>query len=165
MSGRASRNKGADAEREVSRIIKDRLGIDTHRTPLSGGMSWKGDVQGLPGHHIEIKRAETLCLPAWLRQAEADAPDGTIPTLIFRQSRQPWRVVVELDHFLNLLEESYASQRAEAAEPQPGDRPAVAAEPDRDPADAGAACPHNWWRMGSGGLACLLCRAVYPVSP
>lgn len=108
MSGRKSRNKGANAEREVAAIIKQRLGYDCHRTPLSGGMQWKGDVQGLPGHHVEIKRAETLSIPAWLRQTESDAPKGTVPLLVFRQSHQPWRVVLTLDDYLTLLPASDA---------------------------------------------------------
>lgn len=104
MSGRRNRNKGANAEREVARIINERLGLALHRTPLSGGMQWRGDVQGLPGHHVEVKRCETYKLDAWLKQTEEDAPEGTVPLLVFRKSHQPWRVVMSLDHYLDVLE-------------------------------------------------------------
>lgn len=104
MSGRRSRNKGANAEREVAKIISDTLGIPLlRRTPLSGGMDWKGDVVGWPGYHAEVKRQERISLPAWIEQAEADCPEGSIPLVIYRQSHQPWRVVIQLDAFLKTL--------------------------------------------------------------
>jgi Holliday junction resolvase len=103
LSGRSSRNKGANAEREVANIIKERMGIHMHRTPLSGGMQWKGDIQGWPGYHLEVKRCEKLSLPAWLRQTEADCPTGSVPLLVYRSSREPWRVVIQLDDLLNII--------------------------------------------------------------
>lgn len=104
MGGRSSRNKGANAERELAKIIGERLGVKLHRTPLSGGMAWKGDVQGWDGFHIEAKRCERLSIPAWVAQAEADCPEGSIPLVVFRSSRQPWRVVIGLDHLMDLAE-------------------------------------------------------------
>lgn len=106
MGGRSSRNKGANAERELAKIIGERLGITMHRTPLSGGMSWKGDIQGWQGFHVEAKRCERLSIPSWVAQSEADCPDGSVPLVVFRQSREPWRVVLRLDHLLDLVEVS-----------------------------------------------------------
>lgn len=103
MSGRASRNKGANAERELAAVINEHLGTDMRRTPLSGGMDWKGDIQGWDGYHIEAKRQERLAIPAWVEQAEADCPEGSIPLVAFRQSRQPWRVVIRLTDLLNIV--------------------------------------------------------------
>lgn len=102
MSGRSSRNKGASGEREVSNIFKA-AGYTTHRTPLSGGMQWRGDVQGVPGYHLEIKRAERLCIPQWIAQAESDCPDGCVPLVVYRSSRQPWRVIQPLTNFIEML--------------------------------------------------------------
>jgi hypothetical protein len=104
MGGRASRNKGASAEREVAGIIKTRLGIEMRRTPLSGGMDWKGDIQGWDGMHVEVKRQERLSIPSWVEQAEGDCPDGCVPLVVFRRSREPWRVVLGLDALLDLVE-------------------------------------------------------------
>lgn len=102
MSG-SQRSKGARAEREVAEIINAKLGTDMRRTPLSGGMKWKGDIQGWDGFHVEVKRQERLCIPEWLRQTEADCPEGLVPLLVYRKSRDPWRVVLPLDSFLGLV--------------------------------------------------------------
>lgn len=104
MGGRSSRNKGANAERELAKLIGDRLGVTMRRTPLSGGMDWKGDIVGWPGYHVEAKRCERLSIPAWVKQAEDDCPEGCVPLVAFRSSRQPWRVVIGLDDLLNLVE-------------------------------------------------------------
>jgi Holliday junction resolvase len=104
VGGRASRSKGANAERELAKIIGDRLGVEMRRTPLSGGMKWKGDIVGWPGYHVEAKRQERLSIPAWVEQAEGDCPDGCVPLVAFRRSREPWRVVIGLDHLLDLVE-------------------------------------------------------------
>lgn len=109
MSGRRSRNKGSRGELEVAKIINDRLGLELHRTPNSGAFKWhdnlKGDVQGWPGMHLEVKRAERLQIPKWLEQTEDDCPDGSVPLLVFRQSHQPWRVVMRLDDLLTIMME------------------------------------------------------------
>jgi len=58
---------------------------------------------------MEAKRRETLAIPQWLRQAETDARPGLVPVVAFRQSRQPWRVVVPLEEFLRLKQLERAS--------------------------------------------------------
>lgn len=104
--GRMSRKKGTRGELEVVRELA-RHGIDVRRTPNSGGLAWRGDLQGLEGFVIEVKRCESLSVPAWLRQAHAAASGGEIPAVIFRRSgagnareRSPdtlWHVLEPLD--------------------------------------------------------------------
>ena len=104
VTGRASKTKGATAEREVVAILNEH-GFDVHRQPHSGALSWaKGDVTGWPGFSVEIKRCESLRIPDWCRQAERQCAEGDVPLVIFRRSREPWRVVVPLDAFLRLVE-------------------------------------------------------------
>ena len=111
MSGRSSRTKGASSERELAKIFRAR-GWDAKRTPLSGGMHIKGDlITDIPFLHIEAKRQEKLAIPAWIRQSESDCPKGKIPSVVFRQSRQPWRIVVPLDHYLDLVDVARAYAR------------------------------------------------------
>lgn len=63
------------------------------------------DLTGLPGVHVECKRAEQLRLYDWMAQAERDAVrfgDG-LPAVFFRRSRSPWLVVMTLEDWLALL--------------------------------------------------------------
>ena len=64
------------------------------------------DLTGLPGVHIECKRAEQLRPYSWLEQAERDAVrfgDG-LPAVFFRRSRSPWLVVMKLGDWLELYQ-------------------------------------------------------------
>lgn len=90
-----------------------RAGFDARRTPNSGGLSWRGDVQGVPGYVLEVKRCERLTLPAWLEQAYAATRGGEVPVVAFRQSgrekgvqgppRGVWHAVVPLEELARLI--------------------------------------------------------------
>jgi Holliday junction resolvase len=108
--GRASRDKGARGEREVADVF-EAAGVPARRTAgLQAGERVEGlDVAdadatlAVAGVHIEVKRCERIELPAWLRQAEADAPEGAEPVVAFRRNREPWRAVVRLDYLARLM--------------------------------------------------------------
>ena len=103
MSGRRSRDKGSRGELEVAAIFKS-FGFDARRTPNSGGLSWRGDVVGVPGYVLEVKRQETLAVPAWLRQAAADAAVcDSVPVVVFRRSGERWHAIVPLEDFARLV--------------------------------------------------------------
>lgn len=98
-----SRHKGAAAEREVVSILRDH-GLKAQRTaPLQSARdSSDADVIGVEGCHLEIKRQERVQIDAWCAQAERDA--GTLtPCVVWRRSRQPWRVALPLEDFLALV--------------------------------------------------------------
>lgn len=64
------------------------------------------DLTGLPGVHIECKRAETLRLSEWMAQAERDAQrfgDGA-PAVFFRRSRSPWMVTMKLSDWIKIYQ-------------------------------------------------------------
>ena len=101
MNGRGSRAKGADGEREVLRILEDQLGLKLVRNAQQtarGGRDICEDVDRMQGpikFSIEVKRQETLCLPAWWAQTVEQARAvHRIPVLFFRGNRQPWRVAL-----------------------------------------------------------------------
>ena len=95
--GRPSRQKGARGERDFRDLLR-RHGFTCERDG-----SERGDlIHNVPGTHIEVKRRETLAIPTWIRQADADAPLGTVAVVAFRANRQPWRVVLAADEFLRL---------------------------------------------------------------
>jgi hypothetical protein len=99
-----SRNKGANGEREVRDVLR-RHGFSADR---DGRLDWdlRHDV---PGVHLEVKRRETLAIPAWTRQAEEDAARHDPPVeacVVFRQSHQPWRACVNFEWLLALIAEN-----------------------------------------------------------
>ena len=64
--GKAARNKGANAERELARLIHDMWGYDLHRGKVFYGES---DIVGLEGIHIEVKRQERINIHQAMEQA------------------------------------------------------------------------------------------------
>jgi len=98
-SGKSSRTKGSMAEREFAALLVA-AGFKGERTGRNGRTS-EDVTHDIPGVHLEVKRRETLALPEWLRQAQKDC--GSLePVVAFRQSRQPWRVVVLAEDWLRL---------------------------------------------------------------
>lgn len=105
MSG-MQRRKGTRAEQQVATLYREQ-GIDCARVPNSGGLDTKGDLVGVPGVHVEVKCAGTVRILEWLRQAEAEAPEGMSPAVHFRQSSRSrstgWYVALPLDDFVVLV--------------------------------------------------------------
>lgn len=100
MSGATSRRKGKANELAVVHIAKEHGFPDAHR-------SWQtpqrtGDIGGIPGVYIEVRRRETLALPAWLREVE-EACNDLAPVVAFKRNREPWYAAVRLEHFFDLL--------------------------------------------------------------
>lgn len=106
--GKASRDKGAAAEREVARILTH-AGFPATRNARNG-ISAEDVAHAIPGYWIEVKRKERLDLWMCLAQAD-DGADGATgleviePALIFRRNRSPWYVAIPLDNWLDLLKE------------------------------------------------------------
>ncbi len=101
--GALSRTKGAEAEREICRLLND-AGLPAQRTaPLQAwGGSRDADVIGIPGVFLEIKRQERIEIDKWCAQAEL-ASSVDVPVVAWRRSRQPWRCALPLEDFLTLV--------------------------------------------------------------
>jgi Holliday junction resolvase len=71
-SGRGSKAKGSNYEREIAQYLNDNLGLDARRALLSGGGRNDGgaDLDNTPLIHIEAKRTETFSPYAAIQQAE-----------------------------------------------------------------------------------------------
>lgn len=86
--GKAQRDKGAQGERELAKILNDH-GINAHR----GYVQFKqSDLVGVDGIHVEVKRQETAKIWEWVAQAKKEAIkrlDG-IPVVFFRRNRSEW---------------------------------------------------------------------------
>lgn len=108
--GMSSQRKGADGERELAAILRDR-GYDVER----GGSLTYGefpDLTGLPGVHIEVKRVERLNVGQAMSQTVRDSArfqDG-MPTLFHRRNRSPWLVTMRLEDWLKMYESSHAAR-------------------------------------------------------
>ena len=102
LTGRTSQRKGRAGELELARLLQEYgYNVEPGRAVSYGSTP---DIVGLPGVHIECKRAEQLRPYSWLEQAERDAVrfgDG-LPAVFFRRSRSPWLVVMKLEDWLEL---------------------------------------------------------------
>lgn len=103
--GKMSRNKGKEGEREFSRLCRQH-GYDTHRTAqYRGNTGEAGDMEGLPGIHVEVKRTEVLRPWDYMNQSKHDAAEsgkGEIPIVAWRKNNYPWVVLLEFDDFMRL---------------------------------------------------------------
>jgi len=100
--GAKSQRKGRSAELELARTLQTHgYNVEPGRALSYGKVP---DLSGLPGVHIECKRAETLRLSEWMDQAERDAErlgDGA-PAVFFRRSRSPWMVCMKLEDWMGI---------------------------------------------------------------
>jgi Holliday junction resolvase len=91
---KASRDKGARAERELCKLLSDELGIEVRRN-VDQARAGGADCLMVPGYAIEVKRREMLARPTWWKQACEQAQKvNAEPCVFYRQSRQPWRALM-----------------------------------------------------------------------
>jgi len=99
--GRRSRRKGATGERELFHLLSDELGFCVTRN-LTQTRDSGCDSLSVPGFVIECKRVESPFRIAWMEQAIASvSPGHAIPTVFYRQSRQPWRASFRMADLLS----------------------------------------------------------------
>ena len=98
--GRASRAKGARAEREIAGRLQE-FGFDVHR-----GFTFhhESDVVGLDGIHCEVKRIEKLNIHKAMAQAveESEKRKDGMPTVFFKRDREEWLVCMRLPDWIEL---------------------------------------------------------------
>ncbi len=106
MSGSRSREKGKRGEREVAALARAAGFEDVRRTQDGNVQIGRGDVTGVPGLHLEVKRQETLKVGEWLAQAYADADAHDVPVVAFRRNGdKAWHATVPLAWLLALVAE------------------------------------------------------------
>lgn len=107
MGGKSQR-KGRAAELELAAILREH-GYDVQPgAALNYGT--EPDLRGLPGVHIEVKRAEQLRLEQWLQQATRDAErfrDG-LPAVFHRRNRREWLVTMKLCDWLTIYRRNHS---------------------------------------------------------
>jgi len=104
MNGKGRRCKGAQAERELANILSAELGRDISRN-LEQTRCGGADLLGFGPFAIEVKRQEQLNINTWWEQARQQAERSELkPALAYRQSRKPWRFVVQISDLADNFE-------------------------------------------------------------
>lgn len=103
--GRGSRNKGANGERELARILREDYGIEAQRGKV---FYHESDLIGLPGIHPEVKRVERLNIHEAIKQAidEAEKRKDGKPVVFHRRNRGGWLVTLRLEDFMKIYQEA-----------------------------------------------------------
>ena len=93
--GRSNRNRGAAAERELARWIKDELGVEVSRNLKQYQRSQEGDLTPLGPFLLEVKFHARLNVRDWWKQAVVSAKAcGLIPVVAYKVSRKGWRFLL-----------------------------------------------------------------------
>lgn len=101
--GRSNRNRGAAAERELARWIKDELGVDVSRNLKQYQRTQEGDLTPLGPFLIECKYHARVNVKDWWRQAVESAKKAdAVPVVAYKVARKGWRFV--LPHTFNAAE-------------------------------------------------------------
>ena len=74
------------------------------------------DIVGVDGLHIECKRREQIQDEVFIQQAEREAKKGLIPVVMYRRSREKWKVCIRLDLFMLIWKELTDLQRHNISE-------------------------------------------------
>ena len=94
----SQRSKGSRGERELFALLTEQLGVTVTRN-LSQTRGGGADSLNVEGWAIEVKRQEALSIASWWTQTQRQAEQtGRKPALFYRQSRRPWRAVLDLSH-------------------------------------------------------------------
>lgn len=83
MTGRASRDRGARAERAVVNHLRVNGWPDARRHHGADGRA-PGDIMGIPGVCIEVKDRASSAWPTWREQLLTECPPGDLALLIRR---------------------------------------------------------------------------------
>ena len=95
QQGKTNRRRGCNSERELAKLLFDRLGVAVSRN-LQQTRDGGYDLL-LTGWSLEVKRATRPRLADWWRQTVQQAEQARLkPALAYRLDRRPWRVVVAL---------------------------------------------------------------------
>lgn len=109
--GRASRDKGARAERELANLLRDEYGLKVRRGQV---FNHESDLVGLAGIHPEVKRQDRLNIHEAMAQAIGASQkrgDG-LPAVFFRRDRGEWMVTMRLIDWMKLYRTWRAARRA-----------------------------------------------------
>ncbi len=112
-----SKTKGKMGEREIALLMRQCGYANARRSAqYCGNTGDAPDVVGVDGLHIEVKRREQIQDEVFLQQAEREAKKGLVPVVMYRRSREKWKVCIRLDLFMLIWKELTDLQRHNIAE-------------------------------------------------
>ena len=108
--GKASREKGKRGERAFCQFCKSEGYDNVHRTAqFRGNTGAAGDVEGLPGIHVEVKRNERLNVLEAMKQSVRDCEasgKGETPIVAHRKNNSPWLITMRAEDWFSMYRES-----------------------------------------------------------
>lgn len=132
-----SRQKGARAEREASKMWAELLGCEARRgQQFSGGADSPDVVTSMQHIHLEVKRVEKGNPYDWMAQAVRDA-GPKLPIVLHRRNGEDWLAIVRLADVPRLAQEVGAQVAQVGRQSVPADVPDPGVPPAGGP-DAGS---------------------------
>jgi len=103
MSGLKSRNKGASAEREASKLWHE-VGFPFARRKLSQYQEKGGiDLENTESFKVQVKSGKKINVWQALREVEEEAKRQEIPLAMIKRDRTDWIVVISWKNFVKVL--------------------------------------------------------------
>jgi len=99
-----SRAKGAQGEREFSRVCRDQGYSEVRRGQQFSGLEGS-DVVGLPGIHIEVKRVQALNIENAMIQSRRDAKENEMPIVAHRKNNCKWLITMDANRWFSIYKE------------------------------------------------------------
>lgn len=96
--GKRQRERGAETEREVCKIITEKTGWHTSRI-LGQARDGGCDIR-LGQFVVEVKRRKSIAVYEWIDQAVAACAPYEIPTVVCRGDKREFLVIQRLDDWL-----------------------------------------------------------------
>lgn len=105
-----SKLKGKNGELEFCRLCHAEGYNDVHRTAqYRGNTGQAGDVEGLEGIHVEVKRNERLNILEAMEQSVRDCEasgKGETPIVAHRKNNSPWLITMRAEDWFSMYRES-----------------------------------------------------------
>ena len=106
------KQKGKRGELELVEALRTAGYANARRSAQYCGNTGEApEVVGIEGLHIECKRREQIQDEVFLQQAEREAKKGLVPLVVYRRSREKWKVCLRLEVFLAIWSELTELQR------------------------------------------------------
>ena len=112
-----SKSKGKRGELELVEALRYAGYANARRSAQYCGNTGEApDIVGVDGLHIECKRREQIQDEVFLQQAERETKKGLVPVVMYRRSREKWKVCIRLDLFMLIWKELTDLQRHNISE-------------------------------------------------